>query len=170
MTTPAGGVTGALESQAVSQLVVRERQSRDRGWWDDMAACFADDAVIDMSWFSGPAAEFIRQTRQRSSDGVWGRHRLLPPAVRVRGDRAWAEVPLGIEFSTQIDGVAADLVSYCRLSTAPAAKPTEPGAWPASPPATNATPRPERDSRPAVPRPLRPDRPLVMARGQGAAG
>jgi hypothetical protein len=102
------------DSEAVTQLVLRERQSRDRGWWDEMAACFVPGAVIDMSWFTGPAAEFIRLTRERSADGVWGRHRLCPPVVRVHGDRAWAELPLGIEFRTMVGGVEADLVSYCR--------------------------------------------------------
>jgi hypothetical protein len=102
------------DAQAVAQLVLRERQSRDRGWWDDMANCFTPGAVIDMSWFNGPASEFVRLTRERSANGVWGRHRLSPPAVRVNGDRAWAELPLGIEFRTTIDGVEADLVSYCR--------------------------------------------------------
>jgi SnoaL-like domain len=114
MTTVAGDPGRSADSQAVSQLVLRERQSRDRGWWDDMADCFADDAVIEMSWFTGLANDFIRETRERSIDGVWGRHRLSPPTVRLCEDRAWAELPLGIEFDTDVDGVAADLVSYCR--------------------------------------------------------
>jgi hypothetical protein len=104
----------AVDAQAVTQLVLRERQSRDRGWWDDMASCFTPDAEIRMSWFTGPASEFISLTRERSANGIWGRHRLSPPAVRVNGDRAWAELPLGIEFRTTIDGAEADLVSYCR--------------------------------------------------------
>jgi hypothetical protein len=102
------------DAQAVAQLVLRERQSRDRGWWDDMASCFTPGAVIDMSWFTGPASEFVRLTRERSANGVWGRHRLSPPAVRVISDRARAELPLGIEFRTTIDGIEADLVSYAR--------------------------------------------------------
>lgn len=119
MTNSTPGVHGhvnsqTVDAQAVTQLVLHERQSRDRGWWDDMASCFAPAAVIEMSWFTGPASEFMRLTRERSANGVWGRHRLSPPAVRVNGDRAWAELPLGIEFRTTIDGVEADLVSYCR--------------------------------------------------------
>ncbi|MFJ9908976.1 nuclear transport factor 2 family protein [Streptomyces sp. NPDC101152] len=102
------------DTEAVTQLVLRERQSRDRGWYDDMASCFAPDAIIEMSWFTGPASEFIARTRQRSTAGVWGRHRLSPPTVRVHGDRAWAELPLGIEFRIDVDGVEADLISYCR--------------------------------------------------------
>ena len=98
----------------VSQLVLNERQSRDRGWWDTWSACFADDSVVDMSWFTGTGAEFVRATRLRSTDGVWGRHRLSPPSVLVNGDRAWAELPLAIEFHITVNGVEADLVSYCR--------------------------------------------------------
>lgn len=101
-------------TEAVTQLVLRERQSRDRGWWEDWSRCFADDAVVNMSWFTGSGAEFVRQTRLRSTDGVWGRHRLCPPAVRVNGDRAWAELPLAIEFRLTVAGVEADLQSYCR--------------------------------------------------------
>ncbi len=72
----------------MTQLVLRERQSRDRGWWDEWADCFAGNSIIDMSWFRG------RGRRVRGADAcplfqrVWGRHRLSPPAVRVNGDRA----------------------------------------------------------------------------------
>ena len=114
MMTAAGDPTGSADSQAVTQLVLRERQCRDRGWWEEMGSCFAADAIIDMSWFSGPATDFIRQTEVRSGNGVWGRHRVSPPAVRVVDDRAWAELPLGIEFDFELDSVAAELVSYCR--------------------------------------------------------
>lgn len=109
-----GDPAASADAQAVLGLVLRERQSRDRGWWDEMAACFAPDATIHMSWFTGPADQFIRRTQERSAHGVWGRHRLSPPAVRVEGDRAWAEVPLGIEFPVVVAGIAGDLVSYCR--------------------------------------------------------
>lgn len=103
-----------IDAAAVAQLVLRERQSRDRGWWSEWADCFTADSVIDMSWFTGSGADFVAQTRLRSADGVWGRHRLSPPAVRINGDRGWAELPLGIEFHTTVGDVEADLVSYCR--------------------------------------------------------
>ena len=109
-----GAPAESADAEAVLQLVLRERQSRDRGWWTEMAACFASNATIDMSWFTGSADEFIRQTKERSLDGVWGRHRLSPPAVRLNGSRAWAELPLAIEFPVTVGGVEADLLSYCR--------------------------------------------------------
>lgn len=126
MTSPGGHIPPAqthvtadatlspIDAATVAQLVLRERQSRDRGWWDRWSDCFTADSVIDMSWFTGSATEFVRQTRLRSIDGVWGRHRLSPPAVHVNGDRAWAELPLAIEFHITVGGVDADLISYCR--------------------------------------------------------
>lgn len=119
--TPGPGPAGtpryppwAADSEAVTQLVLRERQSRDQGWWDRWSDCFEHDSVVDLSWFTGSGAEFVRLTRLRSADGAWGRHRLSPPAVQVNGDRARAELPLGIEFRISVGGIEADLVSYCR--------------------------------------------------------
>ncbi len=98
----------------VTQLVLRERQCRDRGWWDQMAECFADNATIRMSWFTGSAAEFVRRSREMSGRGDYAVHRLSPPAIRVNGDRALAEVPLTIEFRVNIKGVEAYLDSNAR--------------------------------------------------------
>ena len=105
-------MTTAIE--AVTQLVLRERQSRDRGWWEEMRACYAGDSVVDISWITGSGADFVQQTIETSKNGVWGRHRLSPPAVRVHGERAWAELPIAIEFRIDVDGVEADLISYAR--------------------------------------------------------
>ena len=102
----------------VTQLILRERQSRDRGWYERMLECYAEDSVVDMSWFNGSGPEFVRRSRHMSeSREGWGGHsvhRLSPPAVRLNGERALAELPLGIEFRIMVGGVEADLVSYCR--------------------------------------------------------
>lgn len=98
----------------VAQLVLRERQSRDRGWYEEMADCFADDSVVEMSWFSGSGADFVRATRGMAGRGDLAVHRLSPPTVHVNGDRGLAELPLIIEWRIDIDGVEADLASACR--------------------------------------------------------
>lgn len=112
--TPDAGSSASADTEAVTQLVLRERQACDRGWYDEMSGCYTDDATIAMSWFTGPASEFIALTSARTTAGVWGRHCVSPPAVRVIGDRAWAELPLAIEFAVDVEGTPADLVSYCR--------------------------------------------------------
>ena len=58
-TTPVGDPALSIDSEAVTQMLYRERQTRDRGWYDEMAECFTPDATIAMSWFTGSAADFI---------------------------------------------------------------------------------------------------------------
>ena len=98
----------------ITQLILRERQCRDRGWWDEMGECFAENSAIRMSWFTGSGAEFVSRSRDMSGRGDYAVHRLSPPAVRVQGKRAWAEVPLTIQFRVQIGGVEAYLDSDAR--------------------------------------------------------
>lgn len=98
----------------VTQAVLAERQNRDRGWWERWAESFTDDAFINMSWIDDSAREFVRRTKALSSRKMWGHHRLCPPTVHVGDARAIAELPLGIEFHIDVNGVEADLTSYCR--------------------------------------------------------
>jgi len=103
-----------MSADEIVQLVLRERQSRDRGWYDRMAECFAEDSVVEMSWFQGSGAQFVQATREMAGRGDYAVHRLSPPTVHIDGDRALAELPLIIEWRIEIDGVEADLASACR--------------------------------------------------------
>ncbi len=104
-----------MSAADVADLVLRERQGRDRGWWDRMQACYAQDAVVRLSWFRGSAEEFVARSREQAAHGDVARHRLGPPIVDLDGDRAVAEVPAAIEVRTALEGVDVDLTSYTRL-------------------------------------------------------
>jgi hypothetical protein len=103
-----------MGADEIVQLVLRERQSRDRGWYDQMADCFAEDSVVELSWFQGSGTDFVRATRDMAGRGDYAVHRLSPPVVHIDGDRALVELPLVIEWRVDIDGVEADLASACR--------------------------------------------------------
>ena len=46
--------TDSLLAKAdIQELITFERFSRDNSLWDSMRTCFADDAHINISWFSG---------------------------------------------------------------------------------------------------------------------
>jgi hypothetical protein len=47
-------VLEAADVSAVSQLVLRERLSRDFGLWEQMRDCFHDDSVVRISWIMRP--------------------------------------------------------------------------------------------------------------------
>ena len=98
----------------ITQLILRERQCRDRGWWNEMGECFAENATIRMSWFTGSAEEFVKRSQGMSGRGDYAVHRLSPPAIRLQGNRAWAEVPLTIQFRVSINGIDAYLDSNAR--------------------------------------------------------
>ena len=99
----------------ISQVVLKERQGRDRGWFDQEAACFAEDSRVRISWFDGPGAEFVDRSRDLFAKGVRPVHRMSPPVVHVDGDRAVAEAPAEITAQHDFGGVQAYVVGYVRL-------------------------------------------------------
>ncbi len=99
----------------ITQLVLHERQGRDRGWWEQMAACFHPDSSVSLSWFDGTGADFVTRSRAMSEAGLRPLHRVAAPVVHVAGSRGFVELPAAIEVRFPIGGVEADLISYSRL-------------------------------------------------------
>ncbi|WP_328609568.1 nuclear transport factor 2 family protein [Amycolatopsis sp. NBC_00345] len=103
------------DTAAISQVVLKERQARDRGWFDQEARCFHEDSRVRVSWFDGPGAEFVRRSRDLFAEGVRPTHRMSPPVVHVGGDRAVVEAPAEITVLHDFAGVRAYVVGYVRL-------------------------------------------------------
>ena len=99
----------------ITQVVLKERQGRDRGWWQQMRECFHPGATVSLSWLDTSAEEFIAQSEATFADGIRPSHRLSPPVVHISGRRAVVEVPAAIELRTTIGAVEADLTSCTRL-------------------------------------------------------
>lgn len=100
----------------ITQVVLKERQGRDRGWWEQMEACFHSDSVVKLSWFHGSGAEFVAQSRERmAKSGVRPVHRTSSPVVHLQGKRGIVELPVAAEVRLVIHGTEADLVSFMRL-------------------------------------------------------
>ncbi|WP_009478415.1 nuclear transport factor 2 family protein [Rhodococcus sp. JVH1] len=108
-------MTATTDITEVAQVVLKERQARDRGWWNVMRECIHPDAQIRLSWFQGNGAQFVAESEEMSRRGQQATHRLSPPAVWVHGDRAVVAISAVIEFRDEIGGVEADLASYTRL-------------------------------------------------------
>ncbi|MFF3208059.1 nuclear transport factor 2 family protein [Streptomyces sp. NPDC002962] len=100
---------------AVAQLVLHERQGRDRAWWDAMRQCYAPDSAVRISWFRGSGPEFVDQSERMAGRGDRAVHRLGPPVVDVHGERALVELPAVIEVATELDGAEVVLTSCTRL-------------------------------------------------------
>ncbi|MDL4818579.1 nuclear transport factor 2 family protein [Actinomadura opuntiae] len=100
----------------VTQVVLAERQGRDRGWWGQMAAQYWPDSSVRLSWYDGDGAGFVEGSKAMARRGAVATHHLLAPVVHVRGDRAYVEVSVAMRFQVEVDTVMGDLISHTRLN------------------------------------------------------
>ena len=99
----------------VSQLVLRERQSRVRGLSAELLACFHEDATVETSWMRGSARAFAAGGAQRSAGSGTIVNRVGAPAVQVCGQRGFAELYSATTRWIPVNGVEAVLTSFMRL-------------------------------------------------------
>lgn len=104
-----------LDKLQIGELVRLERFYRDRGMWDELAACYAEDARIRTTWFQGNGAEFAAASREMAERGRHSLHPITPVHVRVNGDRALVESIAEILNRSTIDGVEVDMTMHCRF-------------------------------------------------------
>jgi hypothetical protein len=71
-------VLEAADVSAVSQLVLRERLSRDFGLWEQMRDCFYDDSVVRISWITASGPEFVRRSKEMAERNVKASHLAWP--------------------------------------------------------------------------------------------
>ncbi|AUW57816.1 hypothetical protein C1T17_06535 [Sphingobium sp. SCG-1] len=103
-----------LDCYAIDALIQRERAARDGERWDEMAACYHPDAVVEISWFRGSGAGFVAASRQIAS-AILGIHQMSPAVVTVRGERAIADCGCTMRGLTEMDGTQIQLTSQTRL-------------------------------------------------------
>ncbi|MEY9944940.1 nuclear transport factor 2 family protein [Kitasatospora sp. GAS1066B] len=104
------------DTERITQLILHERQGRDRGWWEQLAAAYWPDSRVSLSWYTGSGPGFVAGSRDMVGRGDQSVHRMSPPAVHLAGDRGYVEAPAGVELRVVIDGVLVDLVSWVRLN------------------------------------------------------
>jgi hypothetical protein len=102
----------ATDITAITQLVVRERESRDLCFWKRMADCFWEDSLIDISWFRGNGKEFATASRGMYERGMRAKHRLGPVLVSLNGDRAVATLSGIIDIPQTVNGTELTLSSH----------------------------------------------------------
>lgn len=102
----------------VQQIVCREREARDRQWWDEMRSLYAEESWVSLSWYQGSGRGFVDESKELAQQGTSAKHQLGPVIVRLNGagNRALATVSTSIEARFVTDGgVEVDLASQTRL-------------------------------------------------------
>jgi hypothetical protein len=108
-------VREAADVSAITQLVLKERESRDLGRWNDMRACFHPDSLIRVSWFRGNGADFVQGSIEMARRNVLAKHRLSPIRVMLSGHRAVATMSAIIEIPARLQDIEMNLLSYTRF-------------------------------------------------------
>lgn len=107
--------TELADKFAVVELAQFERFGRDTDQWKLMADSYSDESRVWLSWFDGSAIEFIKASREMSSQsGGQAIHQLGPTLVELNGNRAIADTGCTILMRRSFEGVECDLTAYCR--------------------------------------------------------
>jgi hypothetical protein len=108
-------VRDAADTSAITQLILKERESRDLGRWEDMRDVFTP---IRRSASAGFAATAPTSSRDQST---WRAATCSPSAGSrpfascSRGERAVATMSAVIEIPVELKGAAMNLLSYTRF-------------------------------------------------------
>jgi hypothetical protein len=104
-----------MDRLAIRELIENWVVWRDAGDWERFATVWHDDGVMMATWFQGPAAEFIRVTKEGWARGVSILHFLGGSSIEVAGDRAVAQTKMTISQRGEVHGVACDVVCTGRF-------------------------------------------------------
>ena len=108
-------VLDSADITAITQLIVRERESRDLARWQQMRDCFWPDSLVRISWFRGTGADFVTASIDMAKRGVPAKHRLAPILVTLLGTRAIASLTAIIDLPVNLQGIDGTLSAHARL-------------------------------------------------------
>ena len=105
------------DRELIRDLVENWAVWRDAGDWERFATVWHDDGFMMATWFQGPAAEFIRVSREGFERGVSILHFLGGTVDRSgRGaPRAIAQTKMTISQRAEVHGVECDVVCTGRF-------------------------------------------------------
>ncbi len=108
-------VLDSADITAITQLILRERESRDLGRWEQMRDCFWPDSLVRLSWFRGTGADFVTGSIDMARRNIFAKHRLAPILVKLSGDRAIATLVAIIDLPVKLQGVEMNLATFSRF-------------------------------------------------------
>jgi len=109
-----------MNQTAQDRLAIRELLDnwvvwRDAGDWERFAGVWHDDGRMMATWFQGPAADFIRVSKEGFARGVRILHFLGGTSIDLAADRAIAQTKMTISQRASVDGVVCDVVCTGRF-------------------------------------------------------
>jgi hypothetical protein len=105
----------AAEKQTILELLQDWAVWRDAGDWERFRTVWHDDGYMMATWFQGPAAEFIRVSREGWDRGVSILHFLGGISIELAGPRAISQTKMTISQRAKVHNVLCDVVCTGRF-------------------------------------------------------
>lgn len=100
---------------AIRELIENWVVWRDAGDWARFQTLWHDDGVMSATWFQGPAADFIRVTKEGWAKGANILHFLGGTAIELVDARAIAQTKMTISQRGDVQGVLCDVTCTGRF-------------------------------------------------------
>ena len=104
-----------LDRLAIRDLVENWVVWRDAGDWERFATVWHAEGWMSATWFQGPAADFIRVSREGFARGVRILHFLGGSSIDLAGERAVAQTKMTISQRAPVHDVVCDVVCTGRF-------------------------------------------------------
>jgi len=88
---------------------------RDAGDWERFASVWHSNGWMSATWFQGPAAEFVRVSKEGFERGVDILHALNGWSCDISGTRAVSQAKMNIFQRAPLDGVLVDVTCWGRF-------------------------------------------------------
>jgi hypothetical protein len=105
----------ARQRQLIRELVENWVLWRDAGDWERFATVWHEDGVMMATWFQGPAADFIRVSREGFERRIRILHFLGGTSVDLADERAIAQTKMTISQRAEVHGIECDVVCTGRF-------------------------------------------------------
>jgi hypothetical protein len=110
--------TQVLEKAKISQVIASWGIWRDSGAWDKLRTTYTPDGTMAVSWFDGPAKDFIDgcvRMFAQESDRINSQHLIGASAIELHGDRAVAETRITILVRLSVHDIESDVTAIARF-------------------------------------------------------
>ena len=104
-----------LDRLAIHDLLANWVVLRDAGDWERFATVWHAEAWMSATWFQGPAADFIRVSREGFAKGVRILHFLGGTSIDLQAERAIAQTKMTISQRAPVHDVVCDVVCTGRF-------------------------------------------------------
>jgi SnoaL-like protein len=109
-----------LDQSLLDRLAIRDLLEnwvvwRDAGDWERFATVWHAEGWMSATWFQGPAADFIRVSREGFAKGVRILHFLGGTSIDLAGERATAQTKMTISQRAPVHDVVCDVVCTGRF-------------------------------------------------------